>query len=179
MARGEVEKLSRAGSKGLGMRVIRDGRMDLSTAEQLIVRPDQPVGNSATIHGLTDSDVAQGQSVEAAITRLLERLPGRILVVHFGGLDRALIDRYCHQQFGADLPMPVVDTLHLERRRQTRRHHVSGPGRLRLGDLREHYGLPRYGAHDALTDAIATGELLLAMIATHGSIRESVLRDIL
>ena len=60
-----------------------------------------------------------------------------------------------------------------------RRHHVSGPDSLRLVDLREGYGLPRYKAHDALTDAIATGELLLAMIATHGSIRESVLRDIL
>ena len=35
----------------------------------------------------------------------------------------------------------------------------------RLDDCRERYGLPRYGAHNALTDAIATAELWLAQMS--------------
>lgn len=37
--------------------------------------------------------------------------------------------------------------------------------RARLGAARRTFGLPRYSAHHALTDAIAAGELLLAQVA--------------
>ena len=36
---------------------------------------------------------------------------------------------------------------------------------LRLQACRDHFGLPRYRAHEALTDAISAGELFLAQSA--------------
>jgi len=41
------------------------------------------------------------------------------------------------------------------------------PVSIRLAESRLRYGLPLYQAHHALTDALASAELLQAQIATH------------
>ena len=76
--------------------------------------------------------------------------------------------------------LPVIDTMALEAR--LHRRHKSGlfaglfanlfgrnaaPLSIRLADSRARYHLPRYRAHHALTDALATAELLQAQIAHH------------
>ena len=38
-----------------------------------------------------------------------------------------------------------------------------GPPTLNLAAARARYGLPAYGAHDALTDAVSTAELFLVL----------------
>jgi DNA polymerase III subunit epsilon len=68
--------------------------------------------------------------------------------------------------------VPVIDTMELE----ARVHRQKPPGWLdrllgrqpvsiRLADSRSRYGLPRYRPHHALTDALASAELLQAQIA--------------
>ncbi|MDJ0917660.1 MAG: exonuclease domain-containing protein [Woeseiaceae bacterium] len=151
----------------VGWVVVRDGRVDLSTCETHLIRPANEVGDSASVHGLTDTQVSHGKDEGLVFSRIIEVLTGRILVVHHAGLDKALLDRLCAARYGPALPLPVVDTLALEHRRQQRRHHVSENQSLRLGDLRERYNLPYYQAHDCLVDAISTAELLIAMVATH------------
>ncbi len=149
----------------LGWVVIRDGRVDVSTCESHLVRPDGDVGDSASVHGLTDTHVGTGQDKGLVFARLLEVLTGRTLVVHHAGLDKAMLDRTCSEAFGCALPIPVVDTLALALARRKRQHHVADNNGLRLADLREEYNLPYYKAHDCLVDAIATAELLIAMVA--------------
>ena len=149
----------------VGWVVMRNGRVDLSSAETWIVRPSGEVGDSASVHGLTDTMVGAGLDWGIVIDKIVMALAGRVLVVHHAGLDKALLDRMCRRRYGAPLLTPVVDTLALEHRRQNQRHHLEEGGSLKLSDLRGAYGLPRYAAHDCLVDAIATAELLLAMIA--------------
>ena len=149
----------------LGWVVIRNGRVDTSSCETHLVRPDGDVGDSASVHGLTDTRVGTGQDKRLAFARLLGVLTGRSLVVHHAGLDKALLDRLCNEDFGCALPIPVVDTLALARARRDRQHHIADNNRLRLADLRAEYNLPYYKAHDCLVDAIATAELLIAMVA--------------
>ena len=48
---------------------------------------------------------------------------------------------------------------------------------IRLADSRLRYGLPHYSAHHALTDAVATAELLQAQVLTHYQ-PETPLRDL-
>ncbi len=117
------------------------------------------------MHGLTDTMVGAGLDWGIVLDKIVTALAGRVLVVHHAGLDKALLDRMCRQRYGAPLLVPVVDTLALEHRRQSQRHHIEEGGSLKLSGLRSTYGLPRYAAHDCLVDAIATAELLLAMIA--------------
>ena len=149
----------------VGWVVRRNGRVDRGTAETWIVRPSGEVGDSASVHGLTDTMGGAGLDWGIVIDKIVKALAGRVLVVHHAGLDKALLDRMCRQRYGAPLLVPVVDTLALEHRRQSQRHHIEEGGSLKLSDLRGAYGLPRYAAHDCLVDAIATAELLLAMIA--------------
>lgn len=149
----------------VGWVVIRNGKVDLGTADTYIVRPEGEVGHSASVHGLTDTMVEAGRDRFIVLSKVVEALTGRVLVVHHAGLDKALLDRMCRMHFGAPLLVPVVDTLALEHRRQSRRHHVDERRSLRLSDLRDEYRLPRYAAHDCLVDAIATAELLIAMVA--------------
>lgn len=161
---------ARADMLSVGWVVIRDGKVDLGTAESCLVRPSAGVGKSASVHGLTDTAVGGGMGWEAALDEVVRVLTGRVLLVHHAGLDKVLLDRMCMRRFGASLLVPVVDTLALEHRRQQRNHHIESNTSLRLSDLRYRYGLPRYAAHDCLVDAIATAELLIA-IASHRNLR--------
>ena len=45
----------------IGWVLIRGGRVDLSTAESHVVKPSGGLGNSPSIHGLTDSVVDQSR----------------------------------------------------------------------------------------------------------------------
>lgn len=149
----------------VGWVITRNGRIDLASAETWFVQPSGEVGHSASVHGLTDTMVGAGLNWGIVLDKIVTALTGRVLVVHHAGLDKALLDRMCRQRYGAPLLVPVVDTLALEHRRQNQRHHIEEGASLKLSDLRSMYGLPRYAAHDCLVDAIATAELLLAMIA--------------
>jgi DNA polymerase-3 subunit epsilon len=149
----------------IGWVIIRGGKVDLSTAESHVVKPSGGIGDSPAIHGLTDSVVDQGIAPEEAMERVLDVLTGRVLVVHHAGLDKKLLDRLCKDQFGNKLLLPVIDTLALENHHKSRHHHLEDTRSLRLPDLRKHYNLPWYRGHDCLGDAIATAELLIAMVA--------------
>lgn len=160
----------------VGWVIVSEGRIRMSTARSYMVKPSSEVGHSAKVHGLTDTMVDAGEYWGVVLDRVVEALVGRVLVVHHAGLDKALLDRMCLRRYGARLPVLVVDTMALELRRQRRKHHIESKSSLRLADLRESYGLPRYTAHDCLVDAIATAELLAAMVA---HTRSQVLGDLL
>ncbi len=163
----------------VGWVLVRNGRVDLESAESHIVRPKGDVGSSASVHGLTDTFVETGRDRSAVVDRIVEVLTGRVLLVHHADLDKRLLDRVCREQFSAPLVVPVVDTLALEYRRHRRRHHLDEKRSLRLSELRDAYHLPRYSAHDCLVDAIATAELLIAMVAHNDGRKTTCLRDLL
>ena len=75
--------------------------------------------------------------------------------------------------------MRILDTLAIEKKRMLRRQQPLVANQLRLFNLREQYGLPRYKAHNALEDAIATAELFLVQIAyLNRDIRKLSLKDV-
>ena len=162
----------------IGWVLIRDGMVDLSSTESYVVKPPGDVGDSASVHGLTDTAVSQGMEPQRAMERVVDVLAGRVLVVHHAGLDKTLLDRMCRDQFGEKLLVPLIDTLALEFRRKSRQHHVEDTRSLRLPDLRTHYNLPRYRGHDCLVDAVATAELLIAMVAWRENARKTTLADL-
>jgi DNA polymerase-3 subunit epsilon len=162
----------------IGWVLIRNGMVDLSTVESHVVKPTGNVGDSASVHGLTDTMVNLGMDPTQAVDRVIEVLKGRVLVVHHAGLDKGLLDRLCQIQFGEKLLVPIIDTLALEHRREKRKHHLDDNRSLRLPDLRKHYNLPWYRGHDCLMDAVATAELLIAMVAAQESRDRTTLADL-
>jgi DNA polymerase-3 subunit epsilon len=157
----------------IGWVPIDDGEIVLAGAGQRLVRPPIPVGESATIHGLTDESLADAPQVAEVLPELLEALSGRVLVAHHAPFDVGFLTR-AHP----GLSVASVDTLAVARRLLADREMPRGS--FRLHAARRRHGLPSYAAHSALTDALAAAELMLAQVAEleHRLRRPATLRDL-
>ncbi|MES9970630.1 MAG: exonuclease domain-containing protein [Candidatus Thiodiazotropha sp.] len=136
----------------------------LGTARHQLITVDEEIPEeSAVIHQITDDQAATGVSIQEALQELLQRMAGKVMLVHYSAIEQNFIDAACQKLFGAPFVIPIIDTLVLAQRIFERRNHTIQAGDLRLFNLRPRYNLPNYKAHNALSDAVATAELFLAM----------------
>ena len=150
----------------IGLISLKAGRIELATAEHYLVTPMRSIPErSAIIHRITDDTAAGGNELAAVMPSVFSRLCGRVLLGHHVGIERAFLDGACRRLYGSGFLIPLADTEFLTHRWLEQRGHTFAGSDLRLHALRERYGLPRYGAHNALTDALATAELFCAFIA--------------
>lgn len=153
-----------------------DGRhITLAGARELVLAGQTGpagVGQSATLHGLTDDALAGGVPVDEALDELLTALSGRALLAHFADIETGFLSVACRRAFGARLEVPTVDTLELERRHMERMATLPRGEDLRLPRVRSRYGLPDYRSHRAVTDAQACAELYLALTEPEPGRRE-------
>jgi DNA polymerase-3 subunit epsilon len=150
----------------LSFGLVRLDRMDiqLGTAQhELIIPKGQIPESSAIIHEITDDQAAEGIELEQALEILLKRLAGTVLIAHYAKLELGFLDAACQRLYGRPFFIPTVDTLLLGRRWIENRNLYIQQSDLRLASLRTRFALPRYKAHNALTDAVATAELFLAL----------------
>lgn len=152
----------------IGWVLIKNQRVQVSSAEHHLFKPEKTVGQSATIHQLRDCDFGTGVDGADIMQRFISVASGRVLVFHHAVLDLAFLNPLSIQFFGAPLLMPVVDTLLVEQQQMRRRNQPVHGDSLRLSHCRKRYGLPDYQAHDALVDAMSAAELLLAQVALKG-----------
>lgn len=146
----------------LGWVVLENGEICLDSAEHHLLRASASVGQSAVIHNLRDCELQDAEPLSSVIERLITVAAGKVLVFHNALLDMAFLNLATQKLYGVPMLVPTVDTLALEERLLRRRQQVIKTGDLRLQACRSRYGLPGYPAHNALIDAIATAELLLA-----------------
>jgi len=163
----------------IGWVPIKNGVIQLAEAEQYFSKIDDGVGQSAVVHQIRDSELNDASSVTAIMNRFLEVAVGKVLVFHNAELDMAFLNCLSKKLYATPVLAPVVDTLQLERRRLLRNDSVLQTGVLRLHCCRQRYNLPDYPGHDALTDALATAELLLAWAACSGGEQGVCLSDCL
>ena len=147
----------------IGWTLIDQGRIRIGSNHHLLINSGQTVGSSAAIHELLDSEVAQGEDLEAGLGALFSAAKGRLWVFHHAKLDVGFLKRACERWAGTVPGFIVLDTLRMELMLRKRRDIPVQQGDLRLSNLRASYHLPRYTAHNALIDACATAELLLAI----------------
>ena len=77
---------------------------------------------------------------------------------------KIFLNAACRNVFKHNLPLRIIDTLKIEQKKLQHRQQSIETSQLRLFNIRTRYNLPRYKAHNALEDAIATAELFLAMV---------------
>jgi len=162
----------------IGWVPIENGAIQLAGANTQLICPEGDVGQSATIHGLTDTRVSEGTTVEKAFLRLLEALESSIVIVHHAVLDIGMLNRASRDVFGTSLPLPVIDTLALQKQKLLRESGGIAADALRLASVRDAYSLPVYAAHECLGDAIATAEVFLAMVHHRFGGHKARLRDV-
>ena len=166
----------------VGMVPIRAGVIRLGESFSTLIRPDpgRPIRpESVRAHQLLAGDLRKSPPLHAVLLEVDRRLEGGVLLVHNRGIDLPFL-KGGHARTGLPWKKPrVVDTVDLIVRAATRRRLFRPGGEempsLNLSEARRAHGLPEYGAHDALTDAVSTAELFLVLRQVIGAKR---LRDL-
>ena len=149
-----------------GYVAIEDGMIQLSTAcHELVKLTGSLTEQSVVIHKITDDDVSTGLPLDEVIANLLNALAGKIMVAHHAKIELTFLTQACQVLYGVSPRFPVIDTMRIAKQWMVQRNKEIEQGDLRLFNLRKRYGLPMYQAHNALSDAIATAELLQAQIS--------------
>ncbi|MGR5237644.1 3'-5' exonuclease [Vibrio alfacsensis] len=159
----------------IGLVPFNLNRIFLRQSKHWKVRPQEKLAeDSVIIHGITHSDLIDAPDLDEILGEFLHCLRGKIVVVHYRRIEREFLDQALRIRIGEGIEFPVLDTLEIEANIQQKQfgglwNKVKGkkPESLRLAQSRRRYGLPNYTPHHALTDAIATAELLQAQIAHH------------
>ncbi|WP_136064321.1 3'-5' exonuclease [Modicisalibacter radicis] len=168
---------SRHGIVSIGVVPFTLERIRLSEARYWVVAPRRPLSaESVTFHHITHSEVASAPDLDSVLDELLACMAGRLAVVHYRPIEREFLDAAIHERLDEHLLFPMIDTMSLEAVRHRRRHWLwlrrlmgRPPASIRLHESRQRYNLPAYTGHHALSDALATAELLQAQIARHYS----------
>lgn len=148
----------------LGWVCIDRQRIVLASARHRVVRLAGAMNPAAAaVHRITDDETAAGLGLDQVLGELLQALAGRILIAHYTPTEVGFVTQACRRIYGADVLLPAIDTLDLAVAARRRQQLAPRRGELRLGNLRRQYGLPRYPAHNALSDALAAAELFLAL----------------
>lgn len=151
----------------------------LGGATHIILHAQTDVGQSAVFHGITDDQVAQGVPLSEAMEQVLSALAGRVLLAHYASIEINFLSRMCLKLYGAPLEVPAIDTLVLQDRLVNKGFDDEATGnQLRLWTARSRFGLPKYGAHEALTDAVACAELYLAQLCEANLIKQQTYKTL-
>ncbi|WP_299199912.1 3'-5' exonuclease [uncultured Amphritea sp.] len=147
-------------------------RIRLRDSRYWLLKPRRELTEtSVPFHGITHSQLNDAPDLNQILDEVLDEIAGKIVVVHYRYIEREFFDAAVKRRLGEGICFPVVDTMEQEamlyrRGIVSRVKRLAGlkPESIRLGDSRLRYNLPHYGQHHALTDAVATAELLQAQI---------------
>lgn len=165
----------------VGMVPVRRGLIRLSEAYASLVRPGgQPTVENGAIgaHHLRPADTADAPDLASILPAVKERIEEGVLLLHHAPIDLGFLRR-AFSENGHEWKKPlVVDTVRLLYRSASQERFLGGQNtdpELNLFAARQKFHLPLYPPHDALTDAIATAELFLALRSRLGATRVSQL----
>lgn len=151
----------------IGYVEIKQGKVLLSTATHIIIKCEQDLSaDNVAIHQITDQEKDEGVPLVEAIEQLLTDLAGKVMLAHYAKIEKTFLNQACLQCFGSSPIYPILDTLAIAKKRLDKTNQAYDPSQLRLGALRDSFLLPTHYAHNALNDAVATAELILAEV-TH------------
>ena len=132
---------------------------------QTLVRPDERIPPFITaLTGISDAMVTDAPRVGEMLPSFLEFVGGSVLVGHNLRFDLSFLDHALVSTGRGPLGNRTVDTLALSRRLVRDEVH-----NCQLGTLAGALGLPHRPSHRALTDVLATGDLLHALLERAGS----------
>jgi DNA polymerase-3 subunit epsilon len=152
----------------VGMVPLRGGIIRMREAYRTLVKPDDGRSidpESVRAHQLVWGEVREAPPLPDVLREIDRRLREGVMLVHFRSIELGFLKR-AFKRHGLRWSSPkVVDTVDLLRRRARLRNPEASQESmtLNLSEARKEFGLPAYQAHDALTDAVATGELFLSL----------------
>lgn len=149
----------------VGYLTLSHGQIDIQTARHSYICDQQTVkAQSATVNHIMPSMLMEGEPLDVAMEQLFTQMQGKILLVHGAVIEKQFIDAYLQHRYNIQhFPYLWLDTLRIEKHLAYNASDIT-PISYQLNNIRQKYALPNYPAHNALIDALSTGELFLAQI---------------
>jgi DNA polymerase III epsilon subunit family exonuclease len=139
---------------------VRVRALEVHDTFETLVRPGVALPPTiARLTGLGDAELRAAPRPELAIRRFLAFAGDAALAAHNACFDVSFLDRSVERLTGRRVAAPVVDTVWLARRLLQRRSE-----RFSLRQLAHFFGTSCEPCHRALPDAIATAEILVALL---------------
>ncbi|RLA09041.1 MAG: hypothetical protein DRQ51_00205 [Gammaproteobacteria bacterium] len=149
-----------------GWTLIKNNKINLGASCHYLINVKQKLKKDAvTVHQITDDKLQDGFVVEDILPKLLEVIKGRVVVAHHDIIEKTHLQKTCQKLYDYKIPVIFADTMKIEKRELDRRNIPVVANQLRLFNIRSNLSLPKYNAHSAIEDAIATAELFLAQIS--------------
>jgi DNA polymerase III subunit epsilon len=163
---------------------IRQMRIDLQNCFYTCLRPEQDLPkNSTLIHRITPCDAEDAPALPEVLPEFVEYCGQALLVGHNVGLDIGFLNKALRKHMGGFLRNPCLDTMRLAMLyKETQWENYYDRYNLNvsymLSDLSKEYGLPLFGEHNALQDAMQTAYLFLFFVHKLHDGRIKTLRDL-
>ncbi len=156
----ETTGLSAARDRICEIGAVRVESLELRETFETLVRPGVALPPTISrLTGLRDAELRAAPRPELAIRRFLAFTGDAALAAHNARFDVGFLDRSVERLTGRRVAAPVVDTVWLARRLLHRRSE-----RFSLRQLSHFFGTSCEPCHRALPDAIATAEILVALL---------------
>lgn len=142
---------------------VRDGRVLVSESLDLrLQRPLTLTGDSIRIHGLRGIDLEGGDDIREALDKLLDFIGNRPVMGWCLDFDVAIINRHLRRHFGFDLPNTLIE-ISQDYVRALRRNQPYLTPRPRFEAVARELGVPLFGRHTALGDAVTAALIHLRL----------------
>lgn len=163
----------------IGVIPIINAKIQPKLAQYKLIKIQGTVGQSAVIHGVLDRHLTNALPLQEVLQWLFEQCKDKVIVAHYASLDLQFLQQSLVGAEKQSFALFAIDTLLIDKKRELRKHQSLNTSSLRLNACRERYNLPIYNAHNALTDALACAELLLAQLSKMGGLDKVTLQQLL
>jgi DNA polymerase III epsilon subunit family exonuclease len=156
----ETTGLSASRDRMCEIGAVRVKALEITETFETLVRPGVALPPTiARLTGLSDADLRAAPRPELALRRFLAFAGDAPLAAHNARFDVGFVDHAVQRLTGRRVAAPVVDTVWLARRLLHRRSE-----RFSLAQLAHFFGTATDPCHRALPDALATAEILVALL---------------
>jgi DNA polymerase III epsilon subunit family exonuclease len=171
----ETTGLSAARDRICEIGAVRVAALEIVDTFETLVDPGVPVPPAvAALTGIRPAELRRAPRAEIAVRRLLAFAGEAPLAAHNARFDVSFLDREVERLTGRRIAAPVVDTVWLARRLL-----VGRSERFSLAWLAHFFGTRTEPCHRALPDALATAEILIALLGLAQERGARTLADVL
>ncbi|MBL0708568.1 MAG: 3'-5' exonuclease [Sulfurimonas sp.] len=147
----------------IGALKIRGDKIITSEKFELFVQPKNLISEeSIKIHQIRNIDLQNGSKPEEALDKFLHFVGSRPLIGYYLEFDVAMINKYLKPYIGIKLPQKQIEVSSMYYNLKTK--YIPNPNvNLSFDAIMKDLGLPIFGKHDAINDAIMTAMIYLKL----------------
>lgn len=147
----------------IGAVKIKGSKILTQETLSLLLKPSKEIGaKSITIHQLRNIDMVGALPPQEALERFLEFVGPLPLVGYCLEFDVAMVNRYLVPWLGITLPNPQIEVSGIYHDKKIKAI-PDGVIDLRFDTIMRELGLPMFGKHDAVNDAIMTAMMFVKL----------------